>query len=63
MITGIKQATVPVLDDTEDSTMVTSMIAAMSGISFVPAFLTTDVYKRQVYRFIKKKEAEKSIKK
>ena len=32
MITGIKQATVPVLDDTADSTMVTSMIAAMSGI-------------------------------
>ena len=40
-ITGIRQATVPVLEDREERTIVTSMIAAMSGISFVPAFLTT----------------------
>ena len=41
MMTGIRHATVPVLEDTEDSTMVTIMIAAISGISLVPAFLTT----------------------
>ena len=40
MMTGIRHATVPVLEDTEDSTMVTIMIAAISGISLVPAFLT-----------------------
>ena len=31
MITGIRQATVPVLDDTEDKTIVTSIIAVISG--------------------------------
>ena len=41
IITGMRQATVPVLDDTEERTMVTSMIAAMSGTWLVPAFLTT----------------------
>ena len=41
IITGMRQATVPVLEDTEERTMVTSMIAAMSGTWLVPAFLTT----------------------
>ena len=43
MITGIRHATVPVLEDTADKTMVTVMIAAISGISFVPAFFTTAI--------------------
>ena len=41
MMTGIRQATVPVFEETEDRTIVTIMIAAISGISLVPAFLTT----------------------
>ena len=41
MMTGIRQATVPVLEDTAERMMVTVMIAAISGISLVPAFLTT----------------------
>ena len=41
MITGMRQATVPVLEETADNTMVTSIIAAIRGISLVPAFFTT----------------------
>ena len=41
MITGMRHATVPVLEDTEDRMMVTSIIAPISGTSFVPALLTT----------------------
>ena len=41
IITGMRQATVPVLEDTAERAMVTSMIAAMSGTWLVPAFLTT----------------------
>ena len=39
--TGIRQATVPVLEDTEDIAMVTSITAAIRRTSLVPAFLTT----------------------
>jgi len=41
MTTGIKHATVPVLEDTEDIAMVTSITAAIRRTSPVPAFLTT----------------------
>ena len=41
MITGMRHATVPVLEDTADRAMVTTMIAPMSGTSFVPALFTT----------------------
>ena len=44
MMTGIRQATVPVLEDTAERMMVTVMIAAISGISLVPAFLTTALH-------------------
>ena len=40
-ITGIRHATVPVLEETEDRMIVTSMIAPIRRISPVPAFLTT----------------------
>ncbi len=43
MMTGIRQATVPVFEETEDSTQVTIMIAAINGSSLVPAFFTTAI--------------------